>query len=337
MTCGTARGVPPVRRPIAVSPLELARSPSRGPRRRVRPGRGTDPKPLRRPGRDAGDDRLLQDAGFPNEIARHGASDDESGMANAATGCPDGARARARGLRGDAPVTGQRPVLPPERKRGSGARMVYDLLRNEILDLVLPPGSPVDEVQLAERYRISRTPVREALVRLAGEGLIETLPNRSTMVAGIDFLNLQPLFDAMVLMYRVTTRLAAQHHRPDDLRAVRAHQAEFAAAVAAQDALSMIATNAAFHAAIAEAGRNPYFAGLFGRLLDENRRLMRLYYRSYDDRLPQAFVAEHEGIIDAVAARDVEAADRLAKAHALQIVGQIQQLFTREPRLDVEL
>ena len=156
-----------------------------------------------------------------------------------------------------------RPV--PERKRGSGAKMVYDLLRDEILDLVLPPGSPVDEMQLAERFRISRTPVREALVRLAGEGLIETLPNRSTMVSSIDFLNMQPLFDAMVLMYRVTARLAAQHHRPEDLRAIRARQADFAAAVQAQDALAMISTNAAFHAAIAEAGRNRYFFGLFSR------------------------------------------------------------------------
>ena len=225
----------------------------------------------------------------------------------------------------------------PERKRGSGAKMVYDLLRDEILDLVLPPGSPVDEVQLAERFRISRTPVREALVRLVGEGLIETLPNRSTMVANIDFLNMQPLFDAMVLMYRVTARLAAQHHRQDDLPVIRAHQADFAAAVQARDALAMISTNAAFHAAVAEAGRNPYFFGLFSRLLDESRRLLRLYYRSYEDRLPQAFVDEHENMIAAIAARDVEAADRLARAHAEQIVRQIQQLFTREDRLDVDL
>lgn len=49
----------------------------------------------------------------------------------------------------------------PERKRGSGAKLVYDLLRDEILDLVLPPGSPVDEVQLAERFRMSRTPIRK--------------------------------------------------------------------------------------------------------------------------------------------------------------------------------
>ena len=52
----------------------------------------------------------------------------------------------------------------PERKRGSGVKLVYDLLRDEILNLTLPPGSPIDEVQLAERFSMSRTPIREALV-----------------------------------------------------------------------------------------------------------------------------------------------------------------------------
>lgn len=225
----------------------------------------------------------------------------------------------------------------PERKRGSGVKVVYDLLRDEILDLVLPPGSPIDEVQLAERFKMSRTPIREALVRLAGEGLIDTLPNRSTMVSNIDFLNMHTYFDALVLMYRVTTRLAAEYHRPEDLRVIRAHQAEFAKAVEEQDALAMIATNAALHSAIAEAGRNPYFTSLFGRLLNEGRRLLRLYYQSYDDRLPQRFVDEHEDMIAVIAARDVEAADRLAKAHAEQIVDQIQKLFKRGGHLNVAL
>ncbi|WP_448956206.1 GntR family transcriptional regulator [Labrys neptuniae] len=226
---------------------------------------------------------------------------------------------------------------PTERKRGSGVKLVYDLLRDEILDLVLAPGSPIDEVQLAERFKMSRTPIREALVRLAGEGLIDTLPNRSTMVSTIDFLNMSPYFDALVLMYRVTTRLAAEHHRSHDLVTIRARQAEFAAAVEAQDALAMIATNAAFHAAIAEAGRNPYFTGLFNRLLDEGRRFLRLYYQSYEDRLPQRFVAEHEAMIDAIVARDVETAEKLAKTHADQIVEQIKKLLIRDSRLDIEL
>ncbi|WP_347267777.1 GntR family transcriptional regulator [Paracoccus sp. (in: a-proteobacteria)] len=225
----------------------------------------------------------------------------------------------------------------PERKRGAGVKLVYDLLRDEILDLVLPPGSLIDEVQLAERFGMSRTPIREALVRLSGEGLVETLPNRSTMVANIDFLNLHTFFDAITLMYRVTTRLAAQYHRPEDLAVIRGHQAKFAAAVAAQDALAMIATNRDFHAAIAEAGRNPYFTSLFLRVLDEGRRILRLYYQSYDDRLPQEYVDEHEAIIQAIAARDLDLCDRLARQHADQIVRQIQQFFARDQRQDLSL
>jgi DNA-binding GntR family transcriptional regulator len=225
----------------------------------------------------------------------------------------------------------------PERKRGSGVKMVYDLLRDEILDLKLAPGSPVDEVHLAERFKMSRTPIREALVRLAGEGLIETLPNRSTMVANIDFLNLHTFFDALVLMYRVTTRLAAQNHRPEDLPIIRGFHEDYAAAVTARDTLAMIATNAAFHAAISEAGRNPYFTGLFRRLLDEGRRILRLYYQSYEEKFPQLFVDEHAAIIAAIEARDIETADRLGKAHAEQIVAQVQKLFSRNDRLDIVL
>ena len=229
------------------------------------------------------------------------------------------------------------PAPAPERKRGSGAKLVYDLLRDEILDLVLAPGSPVDEVQLAERFRMSRTPIREALVRLAGEGLIDTLPNRSTMVAQIDFVNLHTFFDAITLMYRVTTRLAAQNWRAGDLEVIRAHQADYVVAFQAHDALAMISTNRDFHAAIAEAGRNPYYLSLFLRLLDEGRRILRLYYQSFDDRPPASVITEHEEMIDAIAARDVARADVLAKAHADQIVGQIRQLMTRDQRQEIAL
>lgn len=225
----------------------------------------------------------------------------------------------------------------PERKRGSGAKVVYEALRNEILGLVLAPGSPIDEVQLAERFAMSRTPIREALVRLSGEGLVTTLPNRSTVVSNIDVMNLHAFFDAITLMYRVTTRLAAQNRKPRDLAAIRDRQAAFARAVEAQDALAMIATNRDFHAAIAEAGRNPYFTGLFCRLLDEGRRILRLYYSSFEDRLPRRYVIEHDDMIQAIEAQDVEAADRLASAHADQIVQQIQQLFAGDRRQRVPL
>ncbi|WP_294643867.1 GntR family transcriptional regulator [uncultured Aureimonas sp.] len=225
----------------------------------------------------------------------------------------------------------------PERRRGSGVQMVYDVLRDEILDLAMAPGSPIDEVQLAERFGVSRTPVREAIVRLAGEGLVTTLPNRSTFVAPIDYLNLDTYFDALVLMYRVTTRLAAENHTARDLEEIRARQAEFAAAVEAQDALAMIATNAAFHTAMADAGRNVHFTGFFNRLLDQGRRILRIYYNAFEDRLPQGFVDEHEAMIAAVERRDAATADDLARIHGEQIAEKVHSLFKIGGRLDVAL
>ncbi|MFD1881258.1 GntR family transcriptional regulator [Paracoccus pacificus] len=225
----------------------------------------------------------------------------------------------------------------PERKRGEGVKFVYEILREDILNLVLPPGSPIDEIQLSERLSMSRTPIREALVRLAGDGLVTTLPNRSTVVSNIDFLNMHHFFDAITLMYRVTTRLAAENRTAADLKNIRAHQAQFAQALKNRDALAMIATNRDFHMAIAEAGKNVYYTGLFSRLLDEGRRILRLYYSSYDDEPPQRDTSGHDEMIEAIAARDIELADRLANKHADLIVGQIRSLLTQDRRQNVPL
>lgn len=211
------------------------------------------------------------------------------------------------------------------------------MLRDDILDLSLPPGSLIDEIQLAERFALSRTPVREALVRLVGEGLVATLPNRSTVVAPIDFMNLPQFFDALTLMYRATARLAARDRRPEDLPRIHARQTAFAEAVRARDALAMIATNRDFHLSIAEAGRNPYYTALFARLLDEGRRILRFYYQSFDDQLPRAYVEEHEAIIAAIEAQDMDNTDALSAAHADQIVTQIRQLITADRRDSPEL
>lgn len=216
------------------------------------------------------------------------------------------------------------------RVRGSGTQNVYTVLRREILAMTLPPGSPLDEVRLSERFGMSRTPIREALLRLSGEGLITTLPNRNTIVAPIDFASLPTYFEALTLMYRVTTRGAAMHASTDAMGEIRRHQQEFAAAVAARDAVAMIEANREFHVAIAELSGNPYYTAFFARLLDEGRRILRLYYRTFDDRLPRQYVEEHEEMIAAIEAGDIEEADRLAIRHAAQIVRQIQDYIARD-------
>lgn len=218
-----------------------------------------------------------------------------------------------------------------------GSQVVYSTLRQAILELEIEPGSSLDEVGLSSQFGMSRTPIREALVRLAGEGLVTTLPNRTTIVTPIDFVRLPHYFDALALMYRVTTRSAALHHKPEHMVAIRGHQAAFDASVRKRDAIGMIATNRDFHMAIADAAGNPYISGFFGRLLDEGRRILRVYYQSFDDRLPRQYVQEHEAIVAAIDARDEALSDRLATAHAAQIVRQIQDYIARQNAATLDL
>lgn len=220
--------------------------------------------------------------------------------------------------------------IAPARVRGSGAQTVYERVRQAILDLTLEPGSPLDEVQLSEQFDMSRTPIREALVRLVAEGLATTLPNRNTIVSAIDFVRLPVYFEALTLMYRVTTRGAAVHRSDADLGRIIGFKGAYAAAVEAREALAMIQANRDFHVAIAEAGGNVYFTQLFSRLLDEGRRILRLYYQSFDDKLPRQYVDEHEGIVAAIVAQDADLADDLAAGHAAQIVRQIQSYIARD-------
>ena len=134
-------------------------------------------------------------------------------------------------------------ATPAKRKRGQGVGTVYDILKHEILDLTMQPGSPIDEVKLTERFSMSRTPIREALVKLASEGLVVTLPNRSTVVAPIDFQNLAHFFDALTLMYRVTTRLAATNRTDNELLRIRELQKSYEDAVSEKNVPAMIEVN----------------------------------------------------------------------------------------------
>lgn len=222
-------------------------------------------------------------------------------------------------------------------RRGASALRIHEALRRDILDTVLAPGDPLDETSLSERFGVSRTPVREALVRLVAEGLATSLPNRNTVVSAIDFASLPHYFDALVLFHRLTMRLAAERRSEADLAEIRARQERFAAAAAENDVAGMIAGNRDFHLAVAAAGRNPYYTDLFARLLDEGARLARFYYRTFGDRLPDEYVREHDRLIAAIEARDPDEADRLGREHGQMLVRQLQRFMAPSAAMDLSL
>jgi DNA-binding GntR family transcriptional regulator len=221
--------------------------------------------------------------------------------------------------------------------RGQGAVRVYEALRQDILRLNIPPGELLDEAQIGRRFNLSRSPVREALIRLASEGLVKTLPNKSPMVAPLNLEEFPAYVDALDLVQRATTRLAAQLRSDADLVEINARQADFEAALAARDVLAMIESNRHFHLAISEAGQNRYLKQFHARLLDEGRRFLRLYFRSFNDSLPPEFRDEHVQMIEAIARQDAGLAERLAHEHTLQVSNRFLEYLGKRRTADIEV
>jgi DNA-binding GntR family transcriptional regulator len=205
------------------------------------------------------------------------------------------------------------------RTKGAGWKSVYETLRTEILALTLSPGQLLDETSLAERFDLSRSPVREALIRLAAEDLVVTLPNRSTIVAPIELASFPKYVDALDIAQRVNTRLAAELRTAADLAAMASRQHRFEAAVKSGEHLAMSETNKDFHMAIAHAGRNPYFIAFYEKLLDQGRRMLHLHFQ-FLERTREGYLLtdEHHEMLAAIKAQDVERADQLAHDHTRQ-------------------
>lgn len=210
-------------------------------------------------------------------------------------------------------------AAPVRRRRASGSKRIYSKIREEILCLKLRPGEPLDEVGLSRRFKLSRSPVREALIRLAGESLVKLLPNRSAIVAPLDVETLPRYLEALDLMQRITTRMAAMLRSEEELAAIRAAQQAFERACARCSIVDMIEANRDYHLAIAEAGRNPYFTSLYARLLDEGMRMLHIHFKfraETQELKPDLMFAEHTAMTDAIARQDADLAERLAHEHA---------------------
>jgi DNA-binding GntR family transcriptional regulator len=213
----------------------------------------------------------------------------------------------------------------------SSAVSIYETIREEILTLVLAPSSTIDENSMAKRFNVSRSPVREAFIRLAADGLIKTLPNKTSQVSPLALEKFPHYMDALDLIQRAVTRLAAANRTTADLETIKAQNQKFKHAVQAQDVVAMIECNHGFHMAVSHASQNAYFTVMYKRLLDEGKRTLRIYYRLFNDNPPPDMVNNHDLIIQAIESQNTELADQLAQQHASQLSdGFINYLSNRQ-------
>jgi DNA-binding GntR family transcriptional regulator len=217
----------------------------------------------------------------------------------------------------------------------TGTARVYVTLRNEILTMKLAPGTHLDELGVAERFGVSRSPVREALVRLSAEGLVNILPNRGNVVAPMDFGRVPEFLDALDLLQRVTTRLAALHRTDEDIQTIRLaaknYEKAAAASIKKNNSLEMIEKNYEFHMAVAKAGRNVYFADIYRRLLEEGRRMLNLHFQfqTLANMSSEQMASDHTEMVAAIEAGDADWAEATAHQHAVQFKGRFMQFLDR--------
>jgi DNA-binding GntR family transcriptional regulator len=190
--------------------------------------------------------------------------------------------------------------------------LAYDELRAMIVDGRLPPGARVGQAELADALGISRGSVREALRRLAGDGLVEFEVNRGFFVADLGLDRVLERLEARLHLEPVLARLAADRRTDDDLSALRRSiedERTARTAAAAHDA------SRAFHMAVATATRNAALVRLIDSLwiADVGRRL--LARRRTQPDWQEADVAEHLELLAAIEARDGARAETLMREH----------------------
>jgi DNA-binding GntR family transcriptional regulator len=250
-------------------------------------------------------------------------------------------------LREDAPAPLSSAVASTQwrigRPKGTGMQRVYAQVREDIIGLRLPPGADLDEGSLEERFGVSRTPVREALIRLASEELIVLLPNRGARVTHIDISDVPQLFEALELCQRATIRWAAARRTAEDIGQLRAVNQQFLQAAKNGDTERMGEVNKEFHMMIGRMCGNRYFESLYSSLLAVSLRLARTAF-AYAPRTGEAHeayymevVRQHDSMIQAIENKDSNAAETLARIHTELFRDRINGYLNNNLATDIAL
>ena len=186
---------------------------------------------------------------------------------------------------------------------------IYNELKKGILTMVLEPGTALDEASLCKRYEISRTPLREILRGLAGEGCVEIVSNRGAYVSSMSHKVLRDFFITAPMIYSAIGRLAAVNAKTGQIERMRDIQARFRAAIESGVSADMVYWNQCFHALMGEMADNPYLKPSYDRLLIDHARISQTFYRPRDAEMESRMfsaLAHHDQMIVAIEAGDAK-------------------------------
>jgi DNA-binding GntR family transcriptional regulator len=188
----------------------------------------------------------------------------------------------------------------------------YRLIKEKIITLELPPSSLVNEQSLMDELGLGRTPIREALQRLAAEDLVTVIPRRGIFVADISITDLQKIFEARIVLEGFGARLAAQRVTTEQLARMDALIVRMAQ-VSEGDVKTLMDIDEAFHHLLYDASDNQFISATLTRLYDLSLRLWYLVLDRLGD--VHASIEQHREITDALHAGDAALAEKLVRNH----------------------
>ncbi len=202
-------------------------------------------------------------------------------------------------------------------------------LKRRVLTLELPPSHVLDEVALSDLYQLSRTPLREVLQRLAGEGYLSLTANRGASVSSMDLATMRNFFQSAPLIYAAIARLATEHATAAQIVTLKKIQHRFAKSLDKRATADMSMLNHAFHEQLGLMADSPYLSPSLGRLLIDHTRMSHRFYSVHA-------VAASQKVPNKKDKGDAPSNHRVVEASA-QHEAMIMAIENRQPALSVEL
>ncbi|TWB96900.1 GntR family transcriptional regulator [Bradyrhizobium macuxiense] len=206
-------------------------------------------------------------------------------------------------------------------RTATAAARIYAELRAELVSLQRRPGDPIVEAEIARSYGVSRTPVREAILRLSDEGLVEIFPQSGIFVSRIPLAALPEAIIVRRSLEETTTRMATERASASQILGLHAILERQREAQRADDRESFHQADEAFHAAIAEIAGHP---GIWKLILQVKVHVDRFRWLTLPQRGRMAeVIAEHEAVMAAMEARDPAAAGAAMTRHLERLLADI--------------
>jgi DNA-binding GntR family transcriptional regulator len=214
------------------------------------------------------------------------------------------------------------------KPRKPNSHVAYDLLLGAIESGRLQPGSRLREVELAERFGISRTPVREAIKRLESQGLVTHEPNQGAVITKLDYTRTVELYLVREVLEGAGARLAATLATPAELGVLRAMMEEHRSFQ--NNPEELVHCDRLFHKQIQLTARNHFLNDILDNLRI-SQILMTGTTLAVQSR-PAALLDEHEAIVEAIVARDPDRAESAARLHVRNAFAARLKLYADQQR-----